>query len=274
MNISTFIGFSLASIIFAVTVTMSMKDASAVLDLHAAFIVLGGTIAASLICFPLKRVAGLSWIFIKRMLGKNRRDFMGVISEVVALSQASRKGKAAFESHLSTIHDPFLYDAAQVLFWVKAEISPEELRDLLETRANTHFKRYMREAKTFRTISKFPPAFGLLGTTLGMIALLQSIGGDANSKDMIGPSMAIALVATLYGLTLSNFLFIPIAENLTEQTEEDLVARCIVVEGVMLIQADKPTKYIEEKLKSFLLPSERGESRKGSDGRPNVRKVA
>jgi chemotaxis protein MotA len=69
--------------------------------------------------------------------------------------------------------------------------------------------------------------------------------------------MAIALVATLYGLILTNFVFIPIAENLTKQTQEDLVARSIVVEGIMLIHADKPTRYVEEKAKMFLLPNQR-----------------
>ena len=131
------------------------------------------------------------------------------------------------------------------------------MRSLLETRVETHFERYMVEADIFRAISKFPPAFGLMGTTLGMIALLQALG-RSDAKNLIGPSMAIALVATLYGIVLSNFVFIPIAENLTQQTREDLIARRIVVEGIMLIAADKPTQFVEEKVKSFLLPSERG----------------
>jgi chemotaxis protein MotA len=142
-----------------------------------------------------------------------------------------------------------------MLFWSK-EISAEELRDLLETRVNTHYKLYMAEAKVFKTMAKFPPAFGLMGTTMGMIALLQSLGSP-DAKNMIGPAMAIALVATLYGLVLTNFVFIPIAENLTKQTQEDLMARNIVVEGIMLMNADRPTKYVEEKVKSFLLPKQR-----------------
>ena len=87
-----------------------------------------------------------------------------------------------------------------------------------------------------------------------MIALLQSLG-NANAKNMIGPSMSIALVATLYGLVLTNFIFVPIAENLTKQSKEDMVFKTIVVEGIMLIADNKPTKYVEEKMKSFLLPA-------------------
>jgi len=130
------------------------------------------------------------------------------------------------------------------------------LRGILETRAETHFERYLDEADIFKTMSKFPPAFGLLGTTLGMIALLKSLGAEGG-KNAVGPSMAIALVATLYGIGLANFIFIPIAENLTKQAKEDLVARRIVVEGIMLIADAIPAQLVEEYLRSFLLPSER-----------------
>ncbi len=113
----------------------------------------------------------------------------------------------------------------------------------------------MTDAITFRTLSKFPPAFGLMGTTLGMIALLQGLGEDG-AADKIGPSMAIALITTLYGLAVSNFILIPIAENLAKQAQEDLTMRLMIVEGIMLIQEGEPTKYIEESIKSYLLPSE------------------
>lgn len=257
MNFGTFIGFIAATLIFTITVVTSFSNARAIIDVHAALIVIGGTSAVALICFPLGRIMSLLRVFIKRLFGKNRRDYMSIIAEIVMLSDANRKGKKAFEAAILNVRDLFLRDAVEVLFWVQAEVSPEELRDLLETRVRTHFKIYMNEVKIFKTMAKFPPAFGLMGTTMGMIALMQSLGG-ADAKNSIGPSMAIALVATLYGLVLTNFIFTPIAENLAEQTQEDLVARSIVVEGVMLIQADKPTKYIEEKVKSFLLPKQRG----------------
>jgi chemotaxis protein MotA len=261
MNVGTLIGFFFAFSVFGVSVIMSFRNASVVLDLHAGLIVVGGTVAVALVCFPLKQITALLKVFAKRVLGKNRRDYDGIIQELVILSDAHRKGKKVFEAVIPSLKDAFLQDAAGMLFWAQSEISEIELRDLLETRVNTHYKLYMSEAKIFRTMSKFPPAFGLMGTTMGMIALLQSLG-TADAKNMIGPAMAIALVATLYGLVLTNFVFIPIAENLTKQTQEDLMARNIVVEGIMLIHADKPTRYVEEKVKSFLLPGQRKDSPK------------
>lgn len=257
MNFGTLIGFVIAFVVFVGTIIMSFQNAMVIIDLHAGLIVIGGTVAVALICFPVGRIAGLMAVFVRRILGKNKRDYMALIAEIVTLSEAHRRGKKTFELAAASVKDNFLRDAAQVLFWVQAEVSAAELRDLLETRVKTHYKLYMNEAKVFRTLAKFPPAFGLMGTSIGMIALLQSLSSP-DAKNMIGPAMAIALVATLYGLVLTNFVFIPIAENLAEQTQEDLMARSIVVEGIMLIEADKPTKYIEEKVKSYLLPKQRG----------------
>ena len=256
MNFGTLIGFLVASTVFVGSVIMSFRNVGVIFDAHAGLLVLGGTTAVSLVCFPINQITALLRVFFKRILGRNKRDYEGIIKELVILSEARRKGVKQFEATIPKVQDAFLRDAAGMLFWAQSEISGEELRDLLETRINTHYTLYMNEVKIFKTLSKFPPAFGLMGTTMGMIALLQSLGG-ADAKNMIGPSMAIALVATLYGLVLTNFVFIPIAENLAKQTQEDLIARSIVVEGMMLIHADKPTRYVEEKVKSFLLPSQR-----------------
>lgn len=257
MNISTLIGFAASFAVFGFAVFTSARNFSVYLNGHAILVVLGGTFAASSVCFSLPKVFGLLKVFARRMLNRNKRDYQAIVAEIVMLSQASRQGTEAFEKLIPSVKDHFLQDAAKVLFYLQSDISKEELRSLLETRAETHYERYLGEADVFRAMSRFPPSFGLMGTTLGMIALLQSLG-DSGAKNAIGPAMSIALVATLYGIFLSNFIFIPIAENLTQQTNEDLIARRMVVEGVMLIAEDKPTIYVEEKIKSFLLPSERG----------------
>lgn len=217
--------------------------------------VVGGTMAASFICFSIKDVLKLFRVFVRRMLGKNKKDYEDVIQQIIILAKAFQKGPSSFEQATVSTKDLFLRDAAQVLFWLESDISPEKLRRLLETKADTHFSNYMADANIFRTIAKFPPAFGLMGTTLGMIALLQGLG-KAGASANIGPSMAIALITTLYGLALSNFILIPIAENLTKQTQEDYTVRLMVIEAIMLIQEGEPVKYIEESVRAYLLPSQ------------------
>jgi chemotaxis protein MotA len=96
---------------------------------------------------------------------------------------------------------------------------------------------------------------------MGMIALLQGLG-EPNAFEHLGPSMAVALVATFYGLVLANFFLIPLGENLTRASEEDLVMRRLVVDGVRLIKEEKHPLLVEEYLKSYIAPAERKRMKK------------
>ena len=147
MNLGTLVGFVLAIASFVATMLMSFKNIAVVIDLHAFVIVIGGTIAVTLICFPADRILGLLRVVVRRLLGKNRRDYPSLIQEIVMLSEAHRKGVKNFEAAIPKIKDPFLKDAANAIFWVKADISPEEMRDLLETRVTTHAKIYTTKQK-------------------------------------------------------------------------------------------------------------------------------
>ena len=256
MNLNTIIGFIAAISVFFTTVYLSLRNATVLLDGQSALIVIGGTIAVSVICFSLDKIVMLLKVFFRRMVGLNKINYMELVEQIVVLSNAYKSGMTTFETAVNQTKHFFLKDAAEVLFWLESDVTPEKLRKLLDNKADTFFSNYMTDANSFRTLAKFPPAFGLMGTTLGMIALLQGLG-EEGAAEQIGPSMAIALITTLYGLFVANFILIPIAENLSKQAQEDLTMRLMVVEGIMLIQEGEPTKYVEESVKSFLLPSER-----------------
>jgi chemotaxis protein MotA len=253
MNLSTLTGLLFAFGVFFGSVVMAFDNVTVLLDWNAVLMVLGGTFAATLICFPLTQLAKMFKVFGKRMLGLKRKNYVGLVEQIVMVSKEYRRSKKSLGALLESLSDPFLKEATALLQWSEAEITGAELKQVLETRAQTHYEEYSDDADIFRTVSKFPPAFGLMGTTLGMIALLQGLGGD-NAAETIGPAMAIALITTLYGLAISNFLLIPIAENLTKQTKEDYTARMIVVEGIIMVFEGRPTLFVQEQLKSFLLP--------------------
>lgn len=258
MNLSSLFGVFFGLTIFSIAIAMSTDNFVFFLNLHALVIVIGGTCAAAFLCFPAKKLFTLLRVAYRRFLGKNRRNYTELINEIVALAKAYEQGFGRFTETIKRTQDTFLRDAATALEWAPADIEESQLREMLENKLETFHKRYMKEANIFRTLAKFPPAFGLLGTTLGMIALMQSLG--PGSQATIGTSMAVALVATVYGIAAANLVLIPIAENLTEQTEEDHICRRIVVEGVMMIMQRLPVQFIEENAKSFLLPSEMSES--------------
>lgn len=254
MNFSSIIGIVGALCVLLGGVSSSTSGLDVLFNKHGLLIVVGGTLAASLICFPLPDFWKLIKAFFQKViLGKVSKPAF-VINEIVQLADGYRKNPGHLKASLPGIKTPFLADAIEML--VKGGLNSEQVRNIMEVRALTHYKRYEEESSIFKTIARFPPAFGLMGTTLGMIGLMQSIGGE-NVFEKIGPTMGIALVATLYGVALSNLILIPLGENISRLNKKEDIVRMIIVEGVELINKKDHPLFVEEKLKSYLLPSER-----------------
>jgi chemotaxis protein MotA len=254
-NFGTVFAFIGCFVIVIVSLIMSLENPWIALDLHSIILVLGGTLFVASSCFPYRQVLNLFKVFIKGIARKPANTHAEVLDAIIQLSKARGQGREAFKQASEIVKHPFLRECSQVLHWTDADISRDELRELLELRAETIFASYNQDAAIFRTIAKFPPAFGLMGTTMGMIALLQAIG--KGNSDSIGSSMSLALLATLYGLVLANVVFLPIAEYLGKKSRDEFVIRKMIIEAIMLIHEKKPAKFIEEKVKSFLLPGQR-----------------
>ena len=247
-------------VIVVASIVTATKSYIVFLDHHAILVVIGGTIAASLMCFPVSSYFRIAGVFLKKYLGNYSTRYETVILEMVDLARGYRTDTAHLKNSIPKIKTLFLKDAIELL--VQGGITEAAFDAIMKKRALTHTKRFEDDANIFKTISKFPPAFGLMGTTLGMIALLQELGGaDAQSK--LGPAMAVGLVATFYGITLANLVFIPIGENLTKINKEDEMIRSMVIDGVRLIRAKEHPVVVEEFLKSYLLPAERAAMKKG-----------
>jgi chemotaxis protein MotA len=255
MNFSAIIGFIITVSVLFFAVTESEGARAILLNKHAILVVVGGTLAATFISFPMSRVFRLTVVAFKKLLGVSFRDYHKIIQEVIGVAEALQRDPNAAKTIIPTIKDPFLQEGLQLLLDGATE---EQLFDIMETRIETFKRRHAAEANMFRTIGKFPPAFGLLGTTLGMITLLNQLGG-ADAQKMVGPAMAIGLVATLYGIGITNFLLIPIAENLSALSAEDYAARKMILEGLLMIKRKIHPILVEEKMKSYLLPGERGQ---------------
>lgn len=224
------------------------------LDKHGMLIVIGGTAAAASISFPVGKILTLIRIFVLRVLGRNRVNYQQTISQILELNKRAANGPSALNEAISGVKHEFLREAMTLV--ANGVLSEREIRSTLEQRLKTVESRYMEEANMFRIIGRFPPAFGLLATTLGMIAVLQKIG-QPDSQKLIGPAMSIGLIGTLYGIATANLIFIPIAEALTERTREEIALRRIIVEGACLLKTQTNPVSIRESLNSFLLPRER-----------------
>lgn len=254
MNFSSLFGVIFGGIVFYLALHHTSDNLAMFLDQHSLIVVGGGTTAAAFISFPFTKVLGLLKVFFLRVLGRHKMEYQSAIHQILELSKKASVGVTALNDVLPTIKHEFLREAVALV--AAGVMSEAEIRNALEQRLKTVETRLMHDANMFATIGKFPPAFGLLATTLGMIALLQKIG-QPDSQKLIGPAMSIGLIGTLYGISFANFVFIPISENLKERTQEEVALRRMMIEGALMLKQQVNPVTLREGLNSFLLPKDR-----------------
>jgi chemotaxis protein MotA len=255
MNIWSILGlFLLLGVVLAgVVTTITPKEYHMFADLPAIFLVVGGTLGVASITVQLNKVGTLFKIFFIRLIKGKRIDYKIVIKEVMISSESYRRGESLPEI-INKVHDHFFKECLQLID--DNVVKGEELFDLLDDRVRNMHSHYSEEANRFKNLAKFPPAFGLMGTVLGMIALLSNLGG-ADAMKLIGPAMGTCLVATFLGILMANVVVLPVGESLSESSKETYLKNKIIVEGIRLIVAKTNPIIVAEKLNTFLLPSER-----------------
>jgi chemotaxis protein MotA len=257
MNIAGLLGIISGLFVFFYTITTSSKNIKIFLDPHGLMIVLGGTITVALLCFPFARLFQAMKIVFGKILGKNEYSYVEMIDTIVNTAQVYRSNPKVSLIQIPENTHPFFKEGMQML--VEYGFNQDDLHNILQNSIDGKRKRDHEEVKVWHTISRFPPAFGLLGATVGMISLLQTLG-EPGAQDRVGPAMATALVATFYGLTFANLVFIPISEKIAEISSQDLIMRNLIKEGILMVQEKRHPLLISEYLKSFLDSKERKNS--------------
>ena len=184
-----------------------------------------------------------------------------VIETIIEFAQMARKdGLLVLEEKANELEDPFFKKG--ILLVVDA-MEAEKVREILENEVGSMIERHDGEVAIYEKASSYAPAFGMIGTLVGLVNMLNNMS-DPNS---IGPQMAVALITTLYGSLLANWICTPIAMKLKMNNDEECRMKEIMVEGLLSIQAGENPRVIEEKLKSFLAPKDRTASEGGeADG--------
>lgn len=243
------IGFVIAGIV----TTITPNEYHLFGDLPALFLVVGGTLAVAAITVQINRVGILFKVFFVGLFKGQRVDYVSIIKDIMSASEKYRKGEA-LTSIINQTDDHFLKEGLQLL--ADNVIRGEDLYEMLEDRARNMHYHYNEGAIHFKNLGKFPPAFGLMGTVLGMIALLSNLGG-ADAMKKIGPAMGMCLVATFLGIVVANVFILPMAESLTQGAKEVYLKNKIIAEGMKLISNKTNPIVVAEKLNSFLLPKDR-----------------
>jgi len=251
MDIASLIGV-LLGVILLVTAIAIAPGASfgAFIDYPSIMVVIGGCFAAVLVCFPLKSVLGLFKV-IKKVFFNKPEEFQALIDQIVSLAEtARREGLLALEGRLEEIKNPFMILGIQMAV---DGTRPEVIESVMRTEMDAVATRHQNGKRVLDQMGRFAPAFGMIGTLMGLIIMLGNMDDPSN----IGPAMAVALITTLYGAISANLFFLPFAEKLAFISRHELLCMEIILRGIMAIQSGDNPRVIQQTLSTFVPPSQR-----------------
>ena len=232
---------------------------STFIDPVSVIIVVGGTIAAVCIAFPLTNLTVLPKVITKTLFAKSV-DINKLIRQLVSFAEIARRdGILSLENHTPEMEDPFIVQGIQMAV---DGTDPELIEQIMEQDLENLMIRHERGKALLEGMGKYAPAFGMIGTLIGLVAMLANMEDPAN----IGAGMAVALLTTLYGAVVANLIFLPMADKLERRNEEEILSKSIIIKGVMSIQAGDNPRVVEQKLSTFLPLSKRssGEEEEGA----------
>ncbi len=223
---------------------------SSILQFTAFLIVFGGTIGAVMLQFPLN-------IFLKSLgaagmvFGNVHVDMKGVITQIVELSNVSRKqGLLALEGQMKNIKDPFMAKGVQL---VVDGTEPPKIREILEVELGVLEDEYTSYAKVYEAFGGYAPCVGIIGAVLGLIHVMENLADPS----ALGGGIAVAFVATVYGVGLANLIFLPMGNKIKIKAKDLIAGKLMVVEGLLSVAQGENPRMIEEKLGGFLPSSEK-----------------
>ncbi len=236
-------------------------------DASSVFIVIGCTVAIIVASFPPSQLKAIPKHF-KTLMNTKRYNPLSVIDELVELAQVARKsGLLALEEKGNQQSDPFF---KQCIMLIVDNNEADQVREIMMNDIEQSSARHEAAAGMYDRGSSVAPAFGMVGTLVGLINMLKGMNMDsAEGAGNIGPAMGTALITTLYGCILAHMIFGPIANQLRQRDEEETLCKLIIVEGIMSIQSGANPKFLREKLMTFMSQQQRdgeGGGKKGKKG--------
>ena len=233
-------------------------------DPASVFIVIGCTFLIVIASFPPSALKDIPKHF-KILLNTKGNDPLAIIDELVELAQVARKnGLLALEEKGNQQENPFF---KQCIMLIVDNNDADQVKEIMMNDIEQASARHDAGAGMYDRGSSVAPAFGMVGTLVGLINMLKAMDVESGGGNL-GPAMATALVTTLYGCVLAHMIFGPIAVQLRQRDEEEVLCKLIIVEGIMSIQSGANPKFLREKLLTFVAQRQRdgGGGKKGSGG--------
>ncbi len=260
LDITTVIGLSIAiclvimGMLLAVNGDIPLLIALFLYQPSSAAITVGGSIGGTIASFPLQKISRLGVVISKAVMEDAANTAYGdLIKEMVDYAtEARRNGVLALDARTEEIDDPFIRGGIQLAVDGTA---PEQIQEIMELELGSLRKRHRENQAMVLKWAELAPAFGMIGTLVGLIAMLANLG----NPDAIGPAMALALVTTLYGSMLANMICIPIAGKLQQRTSEEVVRKEIIISAILSIQNGDNPRIVQKKLLTFVTKDIRNE---------------
>ena len=249
MDIATILGIVAAFGLVIASIFMG-GGLSLFINIPSLMIVVGGTLGATMINYPIKDVIGVIGVAKKAILAKEI-SLNDIIKRFVEYAKKSRKeGILSLESEIKDLNDDFLKKGIQLSI---DGLEPQEIREILETEVDFIRNRHQLGAEIFATMGAFAPALGMIGTLIGLVQMLQTM----DDPSRIGPAMAVALLTTFYGSIMANIICLPIAGKLKTRSKEEMLAKELMIQGIISLSNGDNPRIIEQKLLAFLPASKR-----------------
>lgn len=263
MDIASIIGYIACFCLIVYGIVSGDQGVAAIwnfVDRQSAIITFGGSFCCVLASYSMSDFLG-GLKSIRLVFKVPSIDTPQIINKIIELSNVARKeGLLSLEEAATDLDDPFLKKG---ILLIVDGTDPELVRGILETELTSIEGRHKAKIGFWQDVAAMGPAWGMIGTLIGLINMLQNMSDPTT----VGPNMSIALVTTLYGSMLANWIATPVASKLKNNNDAESMVKEIMIEGLLSIQAGENPRVIEEKLKSFLAPKERaaGDSEEGGE---------
>lgn len=264
MDFSGIVGIVLGFALMIMGILLGGGELGSFVDGTSVAITIGGTIAATIASFPFGAFKSIG----KHMgiaFGKSKYDPIKYIQTIAEYAlDARKKGILSLEDKVNEQQDEFMKKSIML---VVDAVEPEKTKKILENELDCIESRHQSSVKIYEKASGFAPAFGMIGTLVGLVNMLAKLDLDsADGAKRLTAGMATALLTTLYGSLFANLLLTPLANKLRYRHAEEMLCKEIIVEGVLCIQAGDNPKHIEERLYAFLEGSKRNVGGESGDG--------
>lgn len=250
MDIATIIGLVGGTVAIGLGVVTSGGSVGGIIDIPSVFVTVGGSYAALFIVAPLKQALGLFKIMGRAMKTFDNKEEDKIRSLFQLSESARREGLLALDDKLNDLDDKFMKDGLKM---VVDGTDGNVVRAIMESEMSQSEARHMEWIGVINAWAGYGPGFGMLGTVVGLIGMLNNL----EDKSSLGPNMAVALITTLYGSMLANWLVAPFANKLVAQNAHEMNAKEMVIEGVLSIQSGDNPRILAQKLLTYLDPKRR-----------------